>query len=212
MTYSAQHAAEEAHEWIDVEALTRRSEPLAGSFPLARLARVVADAPALSDIEQGVIRWQVHAQWRDPDPAVAAALRALAGGERGAVPRQLWLHLRAEGAVPLICQRCLEPFWQPLSLARWFRFVADEATAAAEDESCEEDLLVLDGPRYHLLELVEDELLLAAPMIPMHDVCPRPLPLVAGVALGQAMPDHAATGPKRPNPFSALAALKSRRS
>lgn len=204
--------AADRHDWIDVDALTRRPEPLAGGFALARLARVLADAPELPGVEQGIIRWQVHAEWRDPSPAVAAAVRALAGGHRAAVPRQLWLHLRAEGAVPQVCQRCLEPYWQPLTVDRWFRFVADEATAEAQDEACEEDLLVLDGPRYHLLGLVEEELLLAAPLVPLHDVCPRPIPLAAGDALGEGAPDDAPAAPQRPNPFEALAVLKSGRS
>lgn len=204
--------ATDRHDWIDVDALSRRPEPLTGAFALARLERVLADAPDLPGVGQQAIRWQASAEWRDPPPAVAAAVRALAGGHRAAVPRQLWLHLQVDGAVPQVCQRCLEPYWQPLAVDRWFRFVDDEATAEAEDEACEEDLLVLDGPRYHLLGLVEEELLLAAPLVPLHDVCPRPLPLAAGDALGrsdEAVPEPSeAPVSERPNPFAALAALK----
>ncbi|MGQ9724035.1 MAG: YceD family protein [Tepidimonas sp.] len=203
--------AADRHAWIDVDALTRRSEPLAGSFALTRLARVLAGAPELPGVAQGIIHWQVRAEWRDPSPAVAAAEYALAGGRRVAAPRQLWLHLWVEGAIPLVCQRCLEPYWQPLTVDRWFRFVPDEATAEAQDQGCEEDLLVLDGPRYHLLGLVEEELVLAAPLVPRHDVCPRPIPLAAGDALGAAAPDDAPAASQRPNPFGALAALKSGR-
>ncbi len=209
------HAAE-PHDWIDVDALTRRGDGLSGAFALTRLPRVLADAPDLPGQAQEAVSWRVHAEWRDPPPAVAAAVRALAAGRRAAVPRQLWLHLQAEGRVPLVCQRCLEPYWQPVTVDRWFRFVANEAAAEAEDESCEEDLLVLDGPRYPLLELVEEELLLAAPLVPLHEVCPRPLPLAVGDALGAGLgAGGEAAAPvspaSRPNPFEALAALKAGR-
>lgn len=201
--------APEPHDWIDVEALTRSGDGLSGAFALARLPRVLADAPDLSGQAQEAVRWRVQAEWRDPPPAVAAAVRALAGGRRAPLPRQLWLHLQAEGRMPLVCQRCLEPYWQPVMVDRWFRFVADEAAAEAQDESCEEDLLVLDGPRYPLRELVEEELLLAAPLVPLHEVCPHPIPLAAGDALGRR--GEAVAPLPRPHPFEALAALKAKR-
>ncbi len=45
---------------------------------------------------------------------------------------------------------------------RSFRFVADEATAEALDEECDEDLLALSR-EFDLRELIEDELLMACP-------------------------------------------------
>ena len=50
-----------------------------------------------------------------------------------------------------------------------------------------------------LHELVEDELILALPLVPRHDACPQPLaaPATAEEPLAE-----------RPNPFAALAALK----
>jgi uncharacterized protein len=83
---------------------------------------------------------------------------------------------------------------------RWFRFVADEATADAEDEESEEDVLVME-PRFDLHSLIEDELLLALPLIPMHDVCPEPVRMSAG-----ELPEPAET--EKPHPFAALAALR----
>ncbi|MDP1159869.1 YceD family protein, partial [Klebsiella variicola] len=49
-------------------------------------------------------------------------------------------------------------------------------------------------------ELIEDELLLALPLVPRHANCPQPLP----GAGEQAEPE----AEQRPNPFAALAALK----
>ncbi|TSE18715.1 putative ACR [Tepidimonas alkaliphilus] len=171
------------YDWIDLERLARSGQPLRGVQPIERLQRVWAEAPQLDAQGHPGVAWQVRAQWREASSPVAAALRLLGGA---AATRQLWLHLRVQGAVPLVCQRCLEPFWQPLEVDRWFRFVADEAAAWAEDERCEEDLLVANGPRFDLRSLIEDELLLAAPLAPMHERCPRPLPLSAGDRLGLA--------------------------
>ena len=52
-------------------------------------------------------------------------------------------------------------------------------------------------------ELIEDELLLALPLVPRHDVCPAPLPRAF-------VEDDPATDPAD-NPFAALAALKNDR-
>jgi uncharacterized protein len=46
---------------------------------------------------------------------------------------------------------------------------------------------------------VEDELLLALPLVPLHARCPRPLPMPAGAAA----PD----GEPAPKPFAVLAGL-----
>jgi len=56
-------------------------------------------------------------------------------------------------------------------------------------------------PSLDLRALVEDELILALPLIPRHDTCPLPLPMSAGSA------ELAADGPPA-HPFAALAALR----
>jgi uncharacterized protein len=63
-----------------------------------------------------------------------------------------------------------------VDVARALRFVADEATAEALDAESEDDVLALPR-RLDLHDLVEDELLLALPLVPMHTTCPVPLPL-----------------------------------
>jgi uncharacterized protein len=82
---------------------------------------------------------------------------------------------------------------------RWLRFVADEAQAEALDADSEDDVLVL--ARFtDLVELIEDEFLLALPIVPRHEVCPEPLPLPHS--------DAEAVEQEQPHPFAALAALK----
>jgi uncharacterized protein len=84
---------------------------------------------------------------------------------------------------------------------RHFRFVRDEATAAALDEEMEDEVLEL--PRsLDLRELVEDEMLLALPLVPRHAQCPEPLPRSFGDV------DEVEEAEQKANPFAALAALK----
>lgn len=113
----------------------------------------------------------------------------------------IWLHLQARTELPLVCQRCLQPVDVPLAVDRSFRFVADEATAAAEDDEAEEDLLALSRS-FDLLELVEDELLMEMPLAPRHEVCPQP------VTMSAVDPGFEAAQAARENPFAVLGRLK----
>lgn len=114
---------------------------------------------------------------------------------------QVWLHLSAQATLPLVCQRCLAPVEVPVEVERSFRFVPDEATASAEDDEAEEDLLA-ESRSFDLLELVEDELLMDMPAVPRHEVCPEALPQSAGEA------EFEAAGTPRENPFAVLGRLK----
>ncbi len=171
---------------LDVRQLARSGEVFSGAVRLTDLARWQEDAPAWTqpvDAPPLVLDWQARGEIRAP----------LGGAE------QVWLHLSFNGQVPQICQRCLSVYLEALDVDRWFRFVADEATAEAQDDEAEEDLLVWT-PRFNLQELIEDELFLALPLVPMHDVCPQALPT--------EVVDEGFEQVERPNPFSALLALK----
>ena len=63
----------------------------------------------------------------------------------------------------------------PLHAERRIFFVDGEDAAAALDAESEDDVLALT-PALDLAELVEDELLLALPLVPRHEQCPEPLP------------------------------------
>jgi uncharacterized protein len=114
---------------------------------------------------------------------------------------QVWVHLEASATLPLVCQRCLQPVDLPLAVDRSFRFVADEATAAAEDDDAEEDLLALSRS-FDLHELVEDELLMEVPVAPRHEACPEP------VKMSAVDPGFEAAMEEREHPFAALGKLK----
>jgi uncharacterized protein len=163
---------------LDVAALCKQGGRLHGLWPLAQMARLAESFCAAPD---GSASWS----------AVGAA-RPVAGGEA-----ELWLQLQAKAEVPLQCQRCLQLMTEPLAVDRRFRFVRSEDEAAALDEESDDDVLALPA-RLDLLALLEDELILALPIVPRHAVCPEPLPLPA------EEPDEEPA----PHPFAALAGLR----
>jgi uncharacterized protein len=66
------------------------------------------------------------------------------------------------------CERCLQPLRLPLELLPRIYFQDSGGPAPAEPEEDERDLVEIDGPVV-LRDLVEDEILLNLPMMPMHD-------------------------------------------
>lgn len=166
---------------LNLVALAQADQRIAGQTPVSDLPRLAEDVPAQAPVVPA-IEWQALAQ-----------LRASPAG-----PSSLWLHLLAHAQVPLVCQRCLASVVESLEVDRWFRFVETEAEAEAQDEEAQEDLLVME-PQFDLLALLEDELLMALPLVPMHDRCPE-------VPNFQAAEDQVTE--VRPHPFAALAQLK----
>jgi uncharacterized protein len=112
------------------------------------------------------------------------------------------LTLTVRGRVQLVCQRCLQPYAQPIEGHTRFVLVAsDEAADAMVAEAGEDDELepLVGGKPVDMLSLAEDELLLALPLVPRHEVCPEADSSVA---------DAKARAAELPSPFAALAALK----
>jgi len=174
---------------LDALRFAQAGAQLDGDPPLADFRRLASDLHAPADPSERV-RWNAEGEMR--------------AGPSGGAP-QAWLHLRAEARVPLTCQRCLGPVQTPIEVDRWFRFVADEATAEAQDDDSEEDLLALE-PRPSLIEVIEDELILSLPLVPVHERCPQPLPDGADTQAAEAN----GAGSERPHPFAGLAKLKGR--
>ena len=176
-------------ERLDARAFAQAAASLEATLPLSTFERLHAEAALDGVASTEPVQWQAHGEMRD----------ASAGGAPA-----VWLHLQADTRVPLTCQRCLGPVQTPLAVDRWFRFVADEAAAEAEDDDCEEDLLALE-PRPNLLDVLEDELLMELPLVPMHETCPVPVKLHAGDEAGGGVGEGE---PQRKNPFAELARLK----
>ncbi len=101
---------------------------------------------------------------------------------------------RIDAVLSLPCQRCLQGLSLTLALAPDLVLIAAGEREDAAPEGA--DTLAVDGP-LPLNQIVEDELILALPMIPMHsDGACEP-----AVAKEKAVET-------RPNPFAALAKLK----
>jgi uncharacterized protein len=170
---------------LDVAAFAADGAELSGQWPGAELPRLAEAAHAEGAVDAGA-------------PVVWSAQGAMASRAGGVA--QPWLHLQADTEVWLQCQRCLQPVREALAVQRDFRFVRSEAEAAAEDADSDEDVLAVSRT-LNLRELVEDELLLALPLVPRHEVCPQPLP--------QSVPaDTAGEVEATPHPFAKLAELK----
>jgi uncharacterized protein len=117
-----------------------RHEAFTGSVPLAKLPRLAASLA-------------------EPAGALQVELQATRDGEG-----QGWLHVEIRGKVPLTCQRGLHPFEWDCDVAL--------SLALVESESEEEKLLkdteayVVEDDELPLRDLIEEEVLLALPIVP----------------------------------------------
>ena len=169
-----------------MQAFAAEGTPLAGTTLLQNMERLAQETHALQpDL---AVNWQANAE-----------LRAGSGAEA-----DIWLHLQATATLSLTCQRCMGSVDTPIAVDQWYRFVATEEIAMAEDDESEEDLLVM-APQFDLLAVLEDELLMALPLVPMHDHCPvAPVLAVGDIGLVNAPAE-------KPNPFAVLAQLKKKK-
>lgn len=137
---------------IDGPEFARRGNRVSGCVAVADLSRVaehLADQGGMLDCE-------------------------LQGGrsEDGSGHFELWLSV--SGELQLCCQRCLQAMRFPLRLQRRFRLVASGAEWPEEDVE-NEDFDAIEASREMAVgQLIEDEVLLALPLSPRHDVCGTP--------------------------------------
>ena len=78
------------------------------------------------------------------------------------------LKLAVDGSVRLQCQRCLGSLDLLLHLDAELEFASSEAEITAADDDIER---VVAGREMSVAALVEDEVLLALPMVPKHEQC-----------------------------------------
>lgn len=169
---------------IDSVEFSRQARALEGEVAVARLERL---ADLISE-NTGVLRCSLRGI-----PASQGR-----GGKAG-------LELAVTGSLRLRCERCLETMDFPLRLASRLQLVAPgeswpDADGEGEDaltggnEGDGEDWDAIEaGREMSVLALIEDEVLLALPIVPRHEVCRPPV----------AMEDE-----HEPSPFAVLAKLK----
>lgn len=161
-------------EILDAWRMVAARRGFAGTLPLSSLARLCG---ALCDTD-GVVRYALEF---DTD-----ALQ---------VP---YVELKIDAALPLECQRTLQRFLHPVQLVQRLGLIRDEADEAGLPEGYEPLLMPVDG-MLRPAELVEDELILAVPVVPA---------MPGTEAMDQDWPVHPEEMAKT-SPFAALGKLKS---
>ncbi|TWI62495.1 uncharacterized protein IP91_04012 [Pseudoduganella lurida] len=158
---------------IDAFEFCRTGSTRDGLTPVAEMERLARDCAAST----GELSWSV------------------AGGtSKHGFPR---MDVTVAGTVQLECQRCLQPFAYAIDSATVLMLGEDDAKADEIEEVIDDESIdVIVGTRsMNLMDLIEDEALLALPQAPKHDVCPD------GSSLDVLASD-------RKSPFDALKALK----
>ncbi len=173
---------------LNMQAFAQQGEALVETTPLHDLHRLTQEAHKTHEVQpESVVKWRALGELR----------------ERTGTEADVWLRLEANTRFALTCQRCMQAVLMPLEVDQWYRFVATEDIAMAQDDASEEDLLVME-PQFDLLALLEDELLMALPLVPMHEQCPESLSQ-ASQSLKEKDEDEPA---EKPNPFAVLAQIK----
>lgn len=155
---------------IDSGEFARDGLSLAGEIAVRDLARVLGSVQS----DAGVIRYTLQ-------------------GRIDKLQRRC-LNLTVSGEVTLLCQRCMQPFAFAIdsdSELTLFDNEADIDAASEQDEMLEG---VLASREQSVVDLIEDEILLALPLAPKHEVC--------------APDGNSDSVAKKPNPFAVLQQLK----
>ena len=184
-------------EKLDVKAFIEAEAQIQGALPLSTLPRLASSAF---------------------DEASLAALPPVSWEAKGRlVPQrvgepELWLDLHAEAELDMECQRCLHPVRERLVVSRTIRFARDEAEAEKLDADSDEDVLAVSR-QFHLLDLIEDELIMVQPIVPRHEECPTDVSRLMHDETETPVPGGGVVEElvqEKPHPFAALAALKKR--
>lgn len=170
------------------EAVARRQQ-LDGVLPVAQLARLSEALSGAADLLTVSLQFQPHPR--------------SVGRAKGSI----------RGLLPLTCQRSLQVFMWPLDITFDWVMVRDEA----EEERllADADPVMLEDEQLLLHEAIEDEVLLALPLIPLAPEASMPVvgegaaPVAKGKKPGSKtnapkISDNLQLDDSRPNPFLAL--------
>ena len=153
---------------LDVDRLSRGEAEIDFDVPLAELSRLRSRVPGVGGSVHGIARFGRQSRFAVADLSLA-------------------------GKALLQCQRCMQTMELSIDSTSHVALIAAEADAAEVPEELE-PVLARDG-RISAGELVEEELLLALPIVPLHEelrdcaVSPS-APLVSGEA-----PEHVSQRP-----------------
>lgn len=108
-----------------------------------------------------------------------------------------YLDLSVDARLPMLCQRALDVFELPVTVRQKLGLIANEADEAGLPEAYE-PLLVL-GAQLRLKDVIEDELILALPVVALGPGVP-----IEDVPLAAVTPEET----REQSPFAALGTLK----
>lgn len=183
-------------EALEVNAFARERAQLNATVPLLQWSRLSEEHSSgqvdMDTLEAAhAVRWQARGEYREH-----------MGARSGA-----WLFVQGSCHLEKTCQRCMKPVTLDLAFDHAYRFVPTEEEAETLDMESEEDVLAYDSA-FNLLELIEDELLLAIPAIPRHDDCGGSVQYQwMDADFEQAQQD----AQEQSNPFAVLEQLKKQR-
>lgn len=159
-----------------------RLKRISDAFAFARDGRVLNGTLAISELER------LHDLLTSTEGELSFRLSGFQG-EQG----EAMLQLDVTGVLPLSCQRCLDSIPYKLDVENLLELVPEGADLSQDElEDDTRDFLPVVR-ELNVVELVEDEVLLALPVAPRHEKC--------------GLPGAAGAG-DRINPFATLAGLK----
>lgn len=154
--------------------LARQEGKLTGFMPLKQLTTLVADCVS----DDGRVEADLALRMEHARPEI---------------------HGTANASVKLVCQRCLEPVEVKVDVSIDLGFVQTEEQISQLPESLEP--FMLEEEEIPLASLLEQELILALPIVAYHDTC-EPIPY-AGKEEAEVV-----VAEEKPNPFAVLEQLK----
>ena len=160
-------------ERVDASRMVQARRSFQGTLPLASLGRLRGSLAAVDGVAKYDLEFGRDALGTD------------------------YLAVRVEADLPLTCQRTLEVYRQPVRLDQRLGLIRNESDEAALPPGYE-PLLIADG-QVSLADVIEDELILALPVVPLKPGVP--------MDWSDAAPEEDAEE-KAANPFAALAGLK----
>lgn len=177
-------------EHPDANKLFARNGVINAALPIARLQRLQASLAGTGQTDTAVM---VQLTFGHDDEG----RRRLVG--------------KLDAAIQLLCQRCLQPLQQQLHCNLDVLILDSEAALKAlpAADAVAIDVIVDETGELDVLALIEDELLLSLPLVPLHEDphCSSALDLVRRKS-GQEDELDAQGANRRQNPFAVLAALK----
>jgi uncharacterized protein len=167
-----------------------------GQLPSFLEPRKLADQEAEIKGQTTVARLPRLAEFRDSQGEIVEVALSFGRDEE----RRQQVKGTVKTRLQLTCQRCLEPVQTTVVANVALVMVYDEEQIKALPDHL--DPWLVTDEKIILSELLEEELLLALPLVAMHEQCPT--------VLHKSAEPAAAAESKRDNPFAVLAQLKSR--